>query len=245
MHPDAVAGNNSNAKQRFYSGNVVITGDGPGAWNGADAATGTTSNPGYVRMAFDPFAASGTGTPRMALGNGAGLFSYLNRSLSKDQVRECLRIANYLAAPFGTTEYTLVNYGTQGVDWTPSANGPLPTATGTKYAVTTYQFLATGPSVTTVTNGYTDVARAYATWQATMGKYVYKPMFYDMNISLSSTRLATALAAQSLVDTAQDVYRGRKTIADYRAALADWRSAGGNDLRKFYDNVRSKYGTGQ
>jgi len=74
---------------------------------------------------------------------------------------------------------------------------------------------------------------------------VYKPMFYDMNISLSSTRLATALAAQSLVDTAQDVYRGHKTIADYQAALAGWRSSGGNDLRKFYDNVRSKYGTGQ
>jgi putative aldouronate transport system substrate-binding protein len=181
----------------------------------------------------------------MALGNGAGLFSYLNKSLSKDQVHECLRIANYLAAPFGTTEYTLINYGTQGVDWTPSASGPLPTATGTKYAATTYQFLATGPSVTTVTNGYTDVARAYAAWQATLGKYVYKPMFYDMNISLSSTRLATALAAQSLVDTAQDVYRGHKTIADYQAALTAWRSSGGNDLRKFYDNVRSKYGTGQ
>jgi putative aldouronate transport system substrate-binding protein len=62
---------------------------------------------------------------------------------------------------------------------------------------------------------------------------------------VSSTRLSTALAAQSLQDTAQDVYRGRKTIADYKSAVNDWRGNGGNDLRKFYDNVRSKYGTGQ
>ena len=102
MHPDAVAGDGANAKQRFWSGNVVIDGDGPGAWNGQDAASGRSSNPDYVRNAFAPISASGSGTPRMALGNAAGLSSYLNKSLTPDQVRECLRIANYFAAPYGT-----------------------------------------------------------------------------------------------------------------------------------------------
>ena len=66
-------------------------------------------------MAFPFFTASGTGTPRDRAGATApSAFSYLNKSLTKSQIEECLRIANYLAAPFGSYEYTLVNFGAPG-----------------------------------------------------------------------------------------------------------------------------------
>jgi hypothetical protein len=155
MHPGAIALDTSSAKQRFWSGQVVLTGDGTGAWNGSDALSGKAANPSYVRTAFPLFTASGSGTPRIALGSGAGLFSYLSKDLTKSQIEEALRIANYIAAPYGSYEYTLINFGVQGRDWTPSAHGPIYTTQGTKEAnEDTYQFLATGPSVTSVQNGY-------------------------------------------------------------------------------------------
>lgn len=245
MHPGAIALDTSNAKQRFWSGQEVITGDGTGAWNGDDAVSGRAANPAYVRMAFAPFTASGTGTPRYALGNGAGLFSYLSKGLTKNQIEECLRIANYLAAPYGSYEYTLVNFGVPGVDWTPSSTGPVYTTTGTKNAnEDTYQFLATGPSVTTVQAGYTDVARTYALWQQSAAKYKYKPLFYDMNVSTPAS-MSSALAsgtAGPIYDMVNNVIRGRNTIADYQSTVADWRRTGGNALRKFFEGIRAKYG---
>jgi hypothetical protein len=245
MHPSAIAMDTSNAKQRFWSGQVVITGDGTGAWNGSDALSGKAANPSYVRTAFPLFTASGTGTPRIALGNGAGLFSYLSKDLTKSQIEECLRIANYLAAPYGSYEYTLINFGVQGMDWTPSARGPVYTTEGTKEAnEDTYQFLATGPSVTSAQNGFTDVARAYALWQQGAAKHKYKPLFYDMNIAIPAS-LNSALASFAsgpLFDMTNNVIRGRNTIADFQTTVKEWQRGGGNALRTYFEGIRAKYG---
>ena len=245
MHPGAIALDTSGAKQRFWSGQVVLTGDGTGAWNGSDALSGKAANPSYVRTAFPLFTASGTGTPRIALGSGAGLFSYLSKGLTKSQIEEALRIANYIAAPYGSYDYTLINFGVQGRDWTPSAHGPIYTTEGTKEAnQDTYQFLATGPSVTSVQNGYTGVARTYALWQQQAAKYKYKPLFYDMNISVPSN-LSSAMASFAsgpLYDMTNNVVRGRNTIADFQSTVKEWQRGGGNALRTFFEGIRSKYG---
>jgi hypothetical protein len=245
MHPGAIALDLSNGKQRFWSGQVVIDGDGTGAWNGSDALQGKAAQPSYVRTAFPLFTASGTGTPRIALGSGAGLFSYLSKGLTKSQIEECLRIANYLAAPYGSYEYTLINFGVQGRDWTPSAHGPIYTTEGTKEAnEDTFQFLATGPSVTSVQNGYTDVARAYALWQQQAAKYKYKPLFYDMNVSAPAS-LSSALASFTtgpLYDMGNNVVRGRNTVAEFRSTVKSWQRNGGNSLRTYFEGIRAKYG---
>jgi putative aldouronate transport system substrate-binding protein len=246
MNPDAVALDTSSAKQRFYSGQEVITGDGTGAWNGSDALLGKASNPPYVRMALPPFTASGTGTPTYALQNTGTLFSYLSKNLTKSQVEECLRIANYLAAPYGSYEYTLVNFGVQGADWTPSAAGPVYTTLGTKNAnQDTFQFLVTGPAVQYVQSGHTDVVKAYCAWEQKACMYKYKPLFYDMNVSYPASlnsAIATGNEGGALYDMINNVVRGRNTIADYKAAVKTWQNTGGNALRRFFDGIRSKYG---
>ena len=245
MNPQAIALNTNTDKQRFYSAQNVITGDGSGAWNGTDTVAGKAANPSYLRMALPPFTASGTGRPTYAMQDGANLFSYLNKSLSKSQIEECLRIANYLAAPYGSQEYTLANFGRKSVDWMPSANGPVPTAAGSKYVATTFEFLASAPSVNSVQSGYTDVVRAIAAWQQNAYKSLYKPLFYDMNITIPPSLNTAMTAAQfttSTGNTITDVCRGRATIAQYRAEVRNWQRNGGNALRKFFEGIRTKYG---
>ncbi len=240
VHPDAIAGNTNDAKQRFQSGQVAVYGDGTGAWGGMVVAQAQAGDKTFQMQAMSPFAAEAGKTPRVALGNGAGMFSYLNKKLSKDKIEELLAIADYLAAPFGSLEYTLINYGPDA-DHTVTASGPQLNPTGQKEVATTFQFLATCPSVT-VQPGYPDWVRAYATWQADAAGKAYKPVFYDMNITEPAQYSSIG---QQVEDTILDVVHGRKPVSALQSSVAQWRRSGGDALRDFYEQVRQQYGTGQ
>jgi putative aldouronate transport system substrate-binding protein len=240
MHPDAVAGNNQNAKQRFWSGKVAITADGTGAWDGDDAKSGTAANPEYRRQAFKLLTVSGS--PTIELNAGAGWFGYLNAKLSSDQIKECLAIANYLAAPYGSAEWLVVNYGAEGVDYTMKSGNPVLTELGGKEVATTFQFLVTPPTPTTPKGGFVQVAKDFGAWQADMVKYAVKPLFYAMNITEPAQY---GSIGQAVEDTLADVRFGRKPIAAFTDAVKTWRSQGGDALRSFYEDIRTKYGTGQ
>lgn len=241
VHPDAVAGNNNDAKTRFTSGKVVFYGDGTGAWGGMVEQQAQAGNRGFRMSAMAPFTASGTGTPTYALGNGASLFSYLNKRLRPAQIQECLRLADYIAAPFGSAEYTLINYGVENVTHTRTPKGPVLTPAGRRDIATTYQFLATAPSVT-ARPGYPQWVREYCAWHQAAARCAYKPLFYGMNITEPSQY---ASIGQAVEDTILDVNRNRKPVADYRRAVETWRRNGGDALRDFYAGIRDQYGTGQ
>lgn len=244
VHPDQVAGNYGNGITEFYSGQMVIVSDGMGAWNAADAQKGQASNKNYTRASFDFFSASGSGTPKIPLEAATAWTSYLNKRLTGKQIEEVLRIANYLAAPFGSQEYNLLNYGLEGVDYTMTGTGPQLNPSGTKYAgssVSTYNFLVS-PNNTTYNAGYPDVTKASATWAQRNAKYGYQPLFYELNVTVPNS-LSSANAFTPFTQTSNIMYevaRGRSTIADYRSTLAAWKRNGGDKLKAFYEGVLSQ-----
>jgi putative aldouronate transport system substrate-binding protein len=243
IHPDAMAGNTNDAKTRFYSGKVIITGDGTGAWNMQDAQAGQAANKDYRRAALAPFAVDGSTVPTIALQTTTSFVSYLNKKLSPDQIQECLAIADYLAAPFGSAEYTLLNYGVQDVDYRMESSGPTYTDQGKKEAnQSTYQFLAT-PEMVVSNPGYDQLTRDLCDWYATAGRCAYKPLFWNMNIAVPA-RYATADAAQVVEDTIKDVCHGRKSVSDFKDTVATWKKSGGDALTAWYQSdVVDKLGT--
>ena len=244
MNPDAIAQDTNSAKQRFWSGQELITFDGQGAWLGADTQSGQAANKSYVRMAFPFFTASGSGTPKIALANGTEWFSYLNKNLSKSQIEELLRVANYLAAPFGSYEYTLVTFGAPSTDYTMGSTGPVLTATGNKQVAQTYSFLAS-PNQVLSNPGYSATTRARAVFEQRSARYGYKPLFYDMNIAPPSSlnnAMSAATFTASTGNIIQEVVRGRSTVADFQSAVKEWQRNGGNALRTYFDHIRAKYG---
>ena len=240
VHPDALADKTQEAKQRFWSGKVAITGDGPGAWKGDDAKSGKAANPSYERQAFKLL--STDGKPQIWMNPSAGMYSFLNAKLSADEIKECLSIANYLAAPYGSKEYLTVNFGVEGTDYTMVDGNPVLTERGSKEVATTYQFLITPISPTTVIAGQTQVVKDYAAWEADMVKYAAKPAFYGMNVTEPAQY---ASINQPMVDLVKDIRFGRKPISAYQEGLKTWKAQGGDQLRAFYEDIRSKYGTGQ
>lgn len=246
MHPDALAGNNNDAKTRFYAGKALINGDGTGAWNEADAQAGVAADKNYRRGSFKPFSADGTKAPRLFLSASAGEFSYLNIKLKPAQIEECLRIANFLAAPYGTLEYQLINFGVEGTDFTMGANGPTPTKSGlANVQAQTYPFLATAVNI--INNpDFPQVTKDRCAWNAEAAKYAYKPVFWNMNITVPQ-RYATADAGQAVEDTIKDVYHGIKPVSAFQDAVSTWKGSGGGDamVAWYQSNVLDKLGTGQ
>jgi putative aldouronate transport system substrate-binding protein len=245
VHPDAIAGDNANGNTRFYAGKVLIAGGGTGAWNLADYQSGTAANPNYRRDSFNIFAADGKSTPRLFMGPSTSIMSYLNKNLKPNQIDELLAVANYLAAPYGSAEYTMVNFGVEGVHYTMVDGVPTATDEGKKdVQAQTFPFLAAPPSVISNPGGDV-VTKDYTAWQAANVKTLYKPVFWSMNVSMPQS-LATADAAQAVEDTIKDCYHGKKKVADVQAAISAWKSSGGDRLAKWMtDNVLQKYGTGQ
>jgi putative aldouronate transport system substrate-binding protein len=247
VHPDALAGDNANGTTRFYSGKVLIAGGGGGngTWNVPDYQSGTAANKNYRRGAFNIIAADGRSKPQLFLAKSTSELSYLNANLKPEQIEELLAVANYLAAPYGSAEYTMVNYGVEGTHYTMVNGVPTATEDGKKNVqAQTFPFLAAPPQV--ISNPGADiVTRDNAAWQAANVQAVYKPVFWNMNISLSQS-LATAEAAQSVEDAIKDCYHGKKKVADVRDAITSWKSSGGDRLTGWMtDNVLNKYGTGQ
>ncbi|MFK8907178.1 ABC transporter substrate-binding protein [Streptomyces sp. YS-3] len=245
VHPAALAGDNANAPTRFYSGKVLIQGGGTGAWNLPDHQSGVAANEKYRRGAFNILAADGKSTPVVYMGASTSMVSYLNARLKPAQIEELLGVANYLAAPYGSAEYTLVNFGAEGVHHRRVNGVPTFTEEGKKdVQAQTFPFLA-GPSAVISNPGAEVVTRDYAAWQAANVKSLTKPAFWGMNISMPQA-MATAEAAQGVQDTIKDCYHGKKKVSDVQAAVATWKSGPGGRLKGWMtDNVLAKYGSGQ
>jgi putative aldouronate transport system substrate-binding protein len=244
IHPDALAGDTNNATNRFYSGKCLISSGGTGAWNLADAQSGIAANPKYNRQAFKLFSADGTSKPSIFIGPGTSIVSYLNKRLTPAQIKECLKIANYLAAPYGSVEYTLLNFGVEGVDYTMTSAGPTYTSKGkTEANQATYQFLA-APSSVVSNPGMDQLTKDFAAWQANAVQFAYKPVFNNSNITVPA-RLATADTAQAVEDTIKEVYHGLKPVSAFQQALATWKASGGTEVINWYQaNVYDKFGAG-
>ncbi|HEU5354477.1 MAG TPA: hypothetical protein VFU65_08440 [Actinocrinis sp.] len=245
IHPDSLAGDTSNAGTRWYAGKTVLGAGGTGAWNLSDAQSGQAANPKYNRQAFKVFSADGTTTPTIFVGSGASIMSYLNKSLTPAQIKECLALANYMAAPYGSAEYTLINFGVQGVDFTMTAAGPTYTDKGkTEANQDTYQFLAAPPA--SVSNpGMDQLTKDFCAWQADTVKHAYKPVFANSNIQVPA-RLAAADTAQAVEDTVKEVYNGLKPVSAFQDAVATWKKSGGTEVINWYQtNVYDKYGSMQ
>jgi putative aldouronate transport system substrate-binding protein len=247
VHPDALAGDNANANTRFYAGKTLIAGGGGGngAWNLADQQSGSAANPNYRRGSFNIIAADGKSKPQLFLGAATSELSYLNANLKPEQIEELLAVANYLAAPFGSAEYTMVNYGVEGTHYTMKNGVPTATDDGKKFVqAQTFPFLAAPQQV--VSNPGADlVTKDNTAWAAKNAQAVYKPVFWSMNVSMPQS-VATADAAQSVEDAIKDCYHGKKKVADVKDAITTWKSSGGDRLKQWMtDNVLAKYGTGQ
>ncbi len=231
VHPDAVAATGDQTG-RFAAGECLMYIQGDGSWYGT-AAEQRATNPEFRMNAMDYFAPDG-GDPVLWRGNGSGIWTFVNKTLPEDRIREVLELANFTAAPYGTAEQRLKQYGVEGTHYILEDGLPVRTERGNIEVVPdTYTFICSPQSFV----AYPDlpqVVEDYTSWQHRNFPFTQDPLFIGRQIQ-EPARLANL--SDAFEDLEDDVVRGRQSIRDLRNAVDDWRRNGGDELRDFYQGI--------
>lgn len=236
IHPDAFS-ESAPIKVWFGGGTICIDPTGYSGWaQYIQDNQGTV--PGFkLNVLTVPGWDGGLGTPAF------GGPSYATCGLKKaddDRIRELLRIADWLAAPFGSEEYLFRLYGIEGVDFEVDDNGePVLTETGLRETVIPIRYFADCPAPIYQPGRPDDAKIQHAYQEQIIPRAVQNP-----TIGLFSDTNATdgAILTDNFEAVRDEVIQGRKPLSDLDGALDEWRSKGGDQIRSEYEDQLQKQG---
>ncbi|MHC5905974.1 extracellular solute-binding protein [Streptomyces sp. S6] len=237
VHPDARARSGDDG-QRFTAGQVLVWASDMSSWY-KTVAEQAEANPTLKIEGMDIFGADG-GKPGLYFGAPANIWSMIRKDASKETVENALAAADFAAAPYGTKERMLVDYGVEGTHYTVKAGVPVKSDQGNTEVNNTWTMLAS-PAPYFAHPDFPDVARKQAEWQQRMGAFMKKTSTYGMTV-VEPTRYASL---SSQIEQLQiDFVRGNKKLSDVQAAISTWKSSGGDKLRDWYKELFDKNGSG-
>ncbi|AVV40217.1 extracellular solute-binding protein [Streptomyces sp. ID05-04B] len=232
VHPDGELGKTApDPGPKFAAGEFLIYANNISQWWGRTAEQ-ATQNPQFKIWGMDVFAHDG-GDPTLWAEQPAGIFAFVNKKASESVIRDVLAVANVTAAPYGTKEYMMTNYGVEGTHYTVKDGVPVKTDLGNNEVSNAYVMVAS-PAATIAHPDFPAVAKAQVEWQQRAGGFTKKSSFYGMQITEPARYTNLSNDFEQLED---DVTRGRKKISDMQQAVSDWKSKGGDKLRDWYQKL--------
>jgi putative aldouronate transport system substrate-binding protein len=196
-----------------------------------------TLNPAGRVRPLTPFSFDG-GPVVSLLGNGQFGLTYF-KNASTDRIQTLLRVVNYLAAPFGSQENALLQFGIGGTDYTFDAQGsPVLTEQGKREVLVPWKL------ITAQTPVLYDAVRSqeFATVNRAAQDATIASGIYDPTIGLYSETDANKSAALNLAmyDGINDIMLGRRPANDLAQLISSWRNAGGDRIRDEYQQAAHK-----
>jgi putative aldouronate transport system substrate-binding protein len=231
VHPDAV-GATGDQGARFTAGESLMFIGGDGGWYPMSVEQ-QKSNPDFHMNGFDFFAPDG-GDPVLYKGNGSTIWTFVNKNLSEDRVRAALELANFTAAPYGTVEQRLKQWGIEGTHYTVEDGLPVRTDQGNVEVVPeSYTFICS-PGPFLAFPDLPQLVEDFTAWQQRNFAFSKDWLFSGRQIQ-KPARLAGI--SDGFPELEDDVSRGRASIQDVRNAVDEWRRNGGDELRDFYQRL--------
>jgi putative aldouronate transport system substrate-binding protein len=191
---------------------------------------GLKSTPPVVPRTFAPFSADGS-KPIWHQFYGAIGMTVIKKG-PEARVKEILRILNYLAAPFGSQEALLLEYGVEGTDFNFDASGtPVRTEKGNVDVNVMWQYLTVRLPVlyNAAVPDYAKVAHADAT--AMIGSLIQDP---TVGLYSPTDRAKGGLLLRQLSDGLGPIVAGTAPLSDLDKVVNDWKSGGGESMRTEY-----------
>ncbi|MDG5805785.1 extracellular solute-binding protein [Streptomyces ossamyceticus] len=237
VHPDDRA-RSGDPSQRFTAGEILVFNSDMSAWYNKTAEQ-AQSHPDFQIDAMDYFGADG-GEPTLWASQPAALWSLIRKGASKETIENALAAANFSAAPYGTEERMLVDYGVEGTHFTVKDGVPVKTDRGNSEVINAWSSLA-APAPYVAHPDLPEVARKQVEWQQRMGAFMKKTSTYGMNI-VEPSRYANLRSQFEQLEL--DYVRGHKKLSDVQDAISTWKSSGGDKLRDWYKSLLDKNGSG-
>lgn len=239
FHPNTANLNVVTAAQAFQGrqGCFVDTGLRTDFWDTRGTPAEQLGPPTPNVNLLTPPAAPGA-KPQYFNGRPAFGIAFLKKA-SDARVKLLLKVLDYVAAPFGSDEFLLINYGNKGRDWQPDDNGnPITTKTGQ----TDLGGISTGAvSFLAALTGRHPVL--YSAADPTFAKRIqdYQKILAPISVEdatlglFSSTQASTGVQLiQPFGDGITDIVAGRRPLSDLDSLLSAWRSAGGDKIKSEY-----------
>lgn len=233
IHPDAFTPNLSSNATSLYAADQSPLFPNVPSWSG-NAIAALKTNPQARTQAIQLPDWDGSATPvKRWLGPGTPYYIGIPKT-SPDRVKEILRVVNALASPFGTQEYMTIRYGAKDTDYTVTPEGQVtPTPQGTTNRVGSVIYLG-APALVHFTTDAGVAKLEYESEKQGMEHVAPQP-----NLGfVSETNLRQGLAlTKTMNDAIAGVIQGRNNFDDWKSAVTNWRSQGGDTIRSEYEKA--------
>jgi putative aldouronate transport system substrate-binding protein len=191
---------------------------------------GLRNNPPFNFIPLPPFPAQAGGKAQHYLGPGFIATNALKKA-SPDRIKELLRIMDFLAAPFGTQEDLLLQYGLQDVHYTLDGSGKLTLndKSNVDANYVNWKYMMQHPQVM-----YVPDVPGFAKAEYDAEHYLVPAGVNDPTFGLFSPALGKSGATinRTMLDGITDIIAARRPLADYDQLLKDWAGNGGDQIRK-------------
>jgi len=231
FHPDTRTLNGTTLSTALRGGQTVVASHSFGALI-AQWPLLAAENPAAHLRVIHPFSGDGKSKPIYHTGPSNFGMSFIKKG-SADRVKLLLRVLNYIASPFGSQEWALLNYGVEGAHYARDAQGiPVLTEKGKTEVVSTWKYITNNPQV--LFSPYR--SQEYATDIQEDEKALADVAIADPTLGLFSPTYSAQRATldQALSDGVADIVVGRGQLSDLDAVVADWRTNGGDKARAEY-----------
>jgi putative aldouronate transport system substrate-binding protein len=236
FHPDSATLSGSPAGAQYYAGKWVFSPHASWslvayqtAWERAN-----TADPTAKPRALLPFNKEGTGRAGQYIGLGSTGTIALKKA-SPERIKELLGVLNYLAAPVGTKEALLLQYGVEGPDFTRDGNGnPVPTTQGLADTVVPWKNIGGPPDYLFSATSQEYVPLTYQTQKEHFAQTVPNAAvgLYSPTDASKGTGLRT-----TFMDKLYDILFGRQPVSSFDDVVKDWRTNGGDTIRAEYEKA--------
>ncbi len=181
-----------------------------------------------------PFGTDATTRAPQFLGSGVTGFVALKKA-SADRLKELIGILNYLAAPMGTSEQLLLQYGVEGADFTRDGNGnPVPADRAAMDLAVPWKYIGAPPDFlfSATSSDYVTVAHQTQTEH-------FAKTLADPSVGLYSATDGSKGAAlkNTFNDSLNDILYGKRPVSDLDGLVKDWRANGGDTIRGEYEQA--------
>jgi putative aldouronate transport system substrate-binding protein len=228
------AAGNTN-KQAMESGRIGVFSDGWFSYGIEYWDIGMAQSPPIPIRTFHPFSFDG-GTPIWHQYQAYFGMTALKKG-SSDRVTELLRVMNYLAAPFGSQESLLLEYGVKDADYSFDNRGnPVLTKQGQQDTIVSWRYLTMRPQVLFDTNDPEFARTAYADEQTIIPVEIPDP---SLGLYSPTNQAKGGPLMQGMLDGLVDIVAARRPLTDLDQLVQTWRSGGGDQIRMEFQQAYS------
>ncbi|MFC6600367.1 extracellular solute-binding protein [Kitasatospora paranensis] len=243
FHPDAPTMPWDQQRQLFLNGSIGMHAEGFNGMVsvGGDLGVIQRNSPGADLQPMLPPGFDG-GKPLVAQDTGYWGYYSIPAKLrgNKDKIREVLRVCDYFAAPFGSSEYTFVNYGIADHHFTYAQDGsPVPTKNAARLSELSMAYMCQPSELNFFFAGQpAQVAKDAQTFlHDAMPVSAPNPV---VNLYSETAISKTPVLNQLIDDLMVAVVTGRKPISALAEARKAWKSQGGDQMRAEYEKALAK-----